>query len=125
MRLKQKDLQVAIAEWKIRNTGIVAVSDDTYEVATTEIDAYGDTIYCFVKEVVNYYEVSDEGRILFKLDPGETDPELYETAENIAIGAGYDFDEKDCSISITTDQANLAQAIEKLAQLQLAISYLG
>lgn len=119
------NLKQEIAAWVAQNTGIVAVSSDTYEVATTEIDAYGDTVYCFVKKDDKWYEISDEGRILFKLDPGETDMELYQTAEQIAIGAGFDFDEKDCSISVTTDQENLAQAIFKLAQLQVAISYLG
>ncbi len=114
-----------VASWISAHTQVTAVSSDTLEVATTQIDAYGDTIYCFVKKNDDQYQISDEGNMLFKLDPGETDPELYSTAEDIAIGAGFDFDEKSATISVITDQDNLAQAIVKLAQLQLAISYLG
>ena len=62
---------------------------------------------------------------MFKLDPGETDRELYQTGMEVAIGAGFDFDEDTCEISVTTDKENLAQAIIRLAQLQVAISYLG
>ena len=43
----------------------------------------------------------------------------------VALGAGFDFDDDTCEISVTTDKENLAQAIIRLAQLQVAISYLG
>lgn len=125
MKLKAEFIQSELGNWVARNAAVIPVSSDTFEVATTEIDSYGDTIYCFVKQVDNLYQISDEGRMLFKLDPGASDQELYETAEAIAIGAGFDYDEKHCEISVTTDQDNLAQAIVKLSQLQLAISYLG
>ncbi|GAA3628695.1 DUF1828 domain-containing protein [Lactobacillus hamsteri] len=120
-----KFMKKGIGDWISDHTHIIQVSEDTFEVATTEIDAYGDTIYCFVTKKDNWYQISDGGRILFKLDPGETDPELYQTAEEIAIGAGFDFDEKVCEISVTTEKENLVQAIVKLSQLQIAISYLG
>lgn len=125
MNEEVNNIRRQVGEWVSRNTAVVQVSEDTFEVATTEIDSYGDTIYCFVKKVGNLYQISDEGHILFKIDPGATDIELYETAENIAIGAGFDFDEAACEISVTTDEENLAQAINKLSQLQVAISYLG
>lgn len=114
-----------IGSWVSNHTDTVPVDENTVEIATTEIDAYGDTIYCFVETVDQQYRISDDGHILFKLDPGETDQELYSTAEEIAIGAGFDFDEKTCTISVTTTKDNIAQAVIKLAQLQLAISYLG
>ncbi|RVU70663.1 MULTISPECIES: DUF1828 domain-containing protein [Lactobacillus] len=114
-----------IGNWVTEHTEVVRVSEDSYEVATTQIDAYGDTVYCFVQEVGSLYQVSDDSHILFKLDPGQTDPELYQTAENVALGAGFDFDEKTCTISVTTDEDSLAQAVIRLAQLQVAISYLG
>lgn len=120
-----KFIKQGIGSWISEHTEVTAVSADTVEVATTEIDAYGDTIYCFVKKCRNKFQISDEGRILFKLDPGQLDTELYQTAEEIALGVGFDFAEDDCSISVVTTRENLVQAIVKLAQLQLAISYLG
>lgn len=120
-----KFMKKGIGDWISANTHVIQVSEDTFEVATIEIDSYGDTIYCFVTKKDDLYQISDGGRMLFKLDPGETDPELYQTAEEIAIGAGFDFDEKACEISVTTDKDSLIQAIVKLSQLQIAISYLG
>lgn len=114
-----------IGRWVNSHTAAVVIDQNTLEIATTEIDAYGDTIYCFVEKQNQTYRISDDSHILFKLDPGETDPELYSTAEDIAIGAGFDFDKKTCAISVTTTKENVAQAVIKLAQLQLAISYLG
>ena len=55
----------------------------------------------------------------------EEDKELYETAEDIALGSGYEFDEKHCEIFVDVDRKSVAQAAMKLAQLQVAISYLG
>lgn len=122
--MRTEQIKTAIGNWVESHTGVVEVAKNTYEVATTQIDAYGDTVYCFVKKEDNLFQISDEGHMLFKLDPGETDQELYQTAEEIAIGAGFDFDHQSCEISVRTDETNLAQAIVKLAQLQVAISYL-
>ncbi|WEV51943.1 DUF1828 domain-containing protein [Lactobacillus sp. ESL0731] len=122
---KPVQLKQAIGDWIASHTGVTAVSSDTWEVATTAIDSYGDTVYCFVQQVGEDYLVTDDGRILFKLDPGISDTDLFETTAEIALGAGYDFNEENCEISIQVKQENLAQAIIKLAQLQVAISYLG
>lgn len=119
------DLKNNIGAWIAEHTQIERLSDDTFEIATTEIDSYGDTIYCFLEKTGDYYRISDEGNILFKLDPGETDENLYRTAEKIAIGAGFDFDESSCEISVLADKESVAQAVIKLAQLQIAVSYLG
>ena len=83
------------------------------------------SVYVWVEEADDHCRVSDGGRILFKLDPNEEDKELYETAEDIALGSGYEFDEKHCEIFVDVDRKNVAQAAMKLAQLQVAISYLG
>lgn len=123
--IKADLIKKKIGEWVTKETKVELVDVNTYEVATTQIDAYGDTVYCFVEKVGQYYQVSDDSHILFKLDPGETDQELYQTGEEVALGAGFEFDEKTGEISVTTDVDNLAQAIMRLAQLQVAISYLG
>lgn len=122
---KESYIKQEVAKWVAGHTDVLRVSPDTIEVATTEIDSYGDTVYCFVKEVDDYYEVSDDSHLLFKLDPSATDLELYQTAERIVLGAGFEYDEQSSEIFVTVDKENLAQAIIRLAQLQVAISYLG
>lgn len=124
--ITEEKLKLEIANWVIRNTGIVQLDDQEWEIATTQIDSYGDTVYCFVKELENgVFRVSDDSHLLFKLDPGEIDQELYQTAEEIVIGSGYQYDEETSEFYVDVDQANLAQAIIKLAQIQVAISYLN
>ncbi|WEV42878.1 DUF1828 domain-containing protein [Lactobacillus sp. ESL0684] len=123
--LNSESVQKSISDWVIDNTKVAQVSEDTLEVATTEIDAYGDTIYCFIKMLDNAYQVSDDGRLLFKLDPGASDEELIQTATELVLGSGFDFDELTNEISITIPKSELASSIMKLAQLQVAISYLG
>ena len=80
---------------------------------------------CGVDEAEDHCRVSDGGRILFKLDPNSEDEELNETAKEIAIGSGYQFDDDHFEIYVDVDRKNVAQAAMKLAQLQVAISYLG
>ena len=125
MNDKQNFIKQEIGNWVSKNTEVVKVDDNTLEIATTQIDAYGDTVYCFAIDKGDYYKVSDDSHILFKLDPGETDIDLYRTAAQIAVGAGFIFDEENCEIFVEVDKENLAQAIIRLAQLQVAISYLG
>lgn len=119
-----KFVKNAIGNWVSDHTEIEAMSADTLEVATTEIDAYGDTVYCFIQKIDDTYKIGDDGHILFKLDPGVTDTDLYQTAEEIALGAGFEFDQSSAEISVQTAKVDIAQAVEKLAQLQVAISYL-
>ena len=114
-----------IGEWVSAHTQVEQVGNNTWSIATTQIDAYGDTVYCFVEKTGDLYKIGDDSHILFKLDPGETDRELYQTEMEVTLGAGFDFDDDTCEISVTTDKENLAQAIIRLAQLQVAISYLG
>ncbi|WEV40602.1 DUF1828 domain-containing protein [Lactobacillus sp. ESL0681] len=123
--LDSEFVQKSISDWVIDNTKVIQVSEDTLEVATTEIDAYGDTVYCFVKSLTDTYQVSDDGRLLFKLDPGASDEELIQTATELVLSSGFDFDDVTNEISITIPKSELASSIMKLAQLQVAISYLG
>lgn len=120
-----KNLNSEISQYVVKQTKIIWVDKHTMQIATMMIDAYGDTVYVWVEKDDDYYRVSDDGRILFKLDPNEEDHELNETAEEIAVGSGYQFDENHFEIYVDVDQKNLAQAVMKLAQLQVAISYLG
>ena len=94
-------------------TKTIWVDDRTLQIATMMIDSYGDTVYVWVEEADDHCRVSDGGRILFKLDPNEEDKELYETAEDIALGSGYEFDENHCEIFVDVDRKNVAQAAMK------------
>lgn len=114
-----------IGDYVAKETKAIWVDDQTMQIATMMIDSYGDTVYAWVEEDGDVCRVSDDGRILFKLDPQAEDSELYETAEEIALGSGYQFDEEHCMIYVDVDRENVAQAVMKLALLQVAISYLG
>lgn len=120
-----KKLDNEIGQYAADQTKIIWVDDQTMQIATMMIDSYGDTVYVWVKEDEDHCRVSDGGRILFKLDPNQEDMELYETAADIALGSGYQFDEEHCEIYVDVDRKNVAQAAMKLVQLQVAISYLG
>lgn len=116
-------LKTEIGAWVARNTQVIAFDEQTLEVVPTEIDAYGDRIYCFVERTKDTYVVSDDGYLLFKLDPGAS-KDFYRTAEEIAVGSGFSFNDKNGVISLQTSKEGLAATILKLAQLQVAISYL-
>lgn len=123
--MDKEQLRTDIGNYVASQTNIVRVDKRTLQIATMMIDSYGDTVYVWVEEGEDHYRVSDDGRILFKLDPGQEDKELYDTAEDIALGSGYQFDEEHCEIYVDIDKKNVAQAAMKLAQLQVAISYLN
>lgn len=123
--MDKEQLSTDIGNYVASQTKIVRVADHTLQIATMMIDSYGDTVYVWVEDDGDSCRVSDDGRILFKLDPGQEDEELYETAEDIALGSGYQFDEEHCEIYVDVDKKNVAQAAMKLAQLQVAISYLN
>lgn len=120
-----KALDREIGDYIAGNTKVIWVDNHTMQIATMMIDSYGDTVYVWVEEAEDHCRVSDGGRILFKLDPNSEDEELNETAKEIAIGSGYQFDDDHFEIYVDVDRKNVAQAAMKLAQLQVAISYLG
>ena len=122
---KTKALDREIGDYVAENTKVIWVDNHTMQIATMMIDSYGDTVYVWVEEAEDHCRVSDGGRILFKLDPNSEDEELSETAKEIAIGSGYQFDDDHFEIYVDVDRKNVAQAAMKLAQLQVAISYLG
>lgn len=120
-----KALDREISDYVAENTKVIWVDNHTMQIATMMIDSYGDTVYVWVEKAEDHCRVSDGGRILFKLDPNSEDEELNETAKEIAIGSGYQFDDDHFEIYVDVDRKNVAQAAMKLAQLQVAISYLG
>lgn len=126
--MRQEDTKAfsrEIGDYVAENTKVIWVDNHTMQIATMMIDSYGDTVYVWVEEAEDHCRVSDGGRILFKLDPNSEDEELNETAKEIAIGSGYQFDDDHFEIYVDVDRKNVAQAAMKLAQLQVAISYLG
>ena len=126
--MRQEDTKAfsrEIGDYVAENTKVIWVDNHTRQIATMMIDSYGDTVYVWVEEAEDHCRVSDGGRILFKLDPNSEDEELNETAKEIAIGSGYQFDDDHFEIYVDVDRKNVAQAAMKLAQLQVAISYLG
>lgn len=118
-------LNMEIGAYVATETKTIWVDDHTMQIATIMVDAYGDTIYVWVEDHGDYCRVTDGGRILFKLDPNDEDEELNSTAEDIAVGSGYEFDSDHYEIYVDVDRENVAQVAMKLAQLEVAISYLG
>lgn len=118
------DLKKAVGQWVSDQTTVIPTNYG-YEVATHEIDAQGDTVYVWVESAEDGWLVSDDGRLLFKLDPSIEDEELVETVEFAAIGAGYEFSQNSGMISVKVSADQLGQAIMRLAMLQVALSYLG
>ena len=55
-----------IGEWVSTHTQVEQVANNTWSIATTQIDAYGDTVYCFVEKNGNLYKIGDDSHILFK-----------------------------------------------------------
>ena len=120
-----KALDREIGGYGAENTKVIWVDNHTMQIATMMIDSYGDTVYVWVEEAEAHCRVSDGGRILFKLDPNSEDKELNESVKGIAIGSGYQFADDHFELYVDVDRKNVAQAAMKLAQLQVAISYLG
>lgn len=99
---------------------------DAIEVVTPLVSAFGDNIYCWVEQVDGIWRVSDDGNLLFKLDPGQYNGQLYADVADIAVGAGFEFDEETCEIFCELQEVEeLPQAISDLAQLQVSLTYLA
>lgn len=118
-RLKKKSIN-----WLENNLTFIEAGD-AIEVATPLIGAYGDTIYCWIEKVDGYWRISDDSYLLFKLDPNQEDFEFYADAADIAVGAGFEFDDESCEIFCEVeDEDEIPQALNDLAQLQIALTYL-
>lgn len=118
-------IKTAISDWVRQEVQIIPLATGEWEIKTIEPDAYGDDVLLFLKAEKDGFRLGDDGRLLFKFDPGAEEKELYENAANIAIGSGYDFDEDCCEIYCKAQTGALAGAIMRLAQLEVAISYLA
>lgn len=124
MKNKPEKLKNRLSEWFLENTKIIAVSDDTVEIVTAEKDSFGEVVYCYVQKLGETYRVSDDGRLLFKLDPSVSDDDLLNLAGDIAAKAGIQLDEKHCELWVLSDLNELCDKVRLLAQIQAVISYL-
>lgn len=122
---KIKKIKIDLANWLDEELLIIPWGKDNWEIKTIEPDAYGDDVLLFLQQKNNQYLLGDDGRMLFKLDPGAQDQELYHTAQEIVLGSGYAFDAAHGVIFCQIDPDQLAGVIMRLAQLEVAISYLG
>ena len=117
--LKKKSMK-----WLEDNLNFVEAGD-AIEVATPLIGAYGDMIYCWIEKIDGYWRISDDGYLLFKLDPNQEDLDFYADAADVAVGAGFEFDDESCEIFCEVeDEDEIPQALNDLAQLQIALTYL-
>ena len=110
--------------WVKRNLDFYRIGESTIEVETPLIDAFGQKIYCFIEKLDDGYRVSDDGWLMYKLDPNQEDEDFYEAAVDVAVGSGFDFDEEINEIFQDVDLEDLPLMLNNLAQLEVAISYL-
>ena len=114
-----------IGNWVVNHTQVCFIGDDTLEIATSEKDSLGETVYCFIQKSNDVYRIGDDSRTLFKIDPSANDEELYAMTEEVAKSAGFDFDYNTGEIWKEVSRANVIEMIMKLTQLVVAVSYLG
>ena len=110
--------------WIKHNLDFYRIGESTIEVETPLIDAFGQKIYCFIEKLDDGYRVSDDGWLMYKLDPNQEDEDFYEAAVDVAVGSGFDFDEEINEIFQDVDSEDLPLMLNNLAQLEVAISYL-
>lgn len=122
---EEQNILAEMGAWVTEHTQVCRVSGDTLEVAMTEKDSLGETIYCFVQKNENDYRIGDDSRTLFKIDPGASDEEIYELTSELATAAGFQFDQTSGEIWKQTDKEHLVEVIMAIAQLIVAVSYLG
>ncbi|RMC48714.1 DUF1828 domain-containing protein [Lactobacillus sp. ESL0228] len=118
------NLKTKLVDWLAANTQVIQFDDETIEIMTPVKDALKDDIYCFVTKKTKGYQVSDDGRCLFKLDPSASDSELFEEAAEVVANAKFKINIDSWIISTLTDEKNLMETIMRLAYIQAAISYL-
>ena len=120
------NLQKEIAEWVTTNTHILNFGPDTFEIETIFKDSFGETVYCFVEKTgVDKYNVTDDGRALFKLDPSASDEDLIAASEDLIIASGFSFNVENGVISCECNEQTLAENIMQLGQLEVNVSYLN
>lgn len=125
--MNDKELQnisQASYNWIKSNLQFYRIGESTIEVETPLIDAFGQRIYCFIEKLDDGYRISDDGWLLYKLDPNQEDEDFYEAAVDVAVGSGFDFDEEINEIFQDVEEKELPLMLNNLAQLEVAISYL-
>lgn len=125
--MNDKELQNISKEsynWLKSNLQFYRIGESTIEVETPLIDAFGQKVYCFIERLDNGYRVSDDGWLMYKLDPNQEDEDFYEAAVDVAVGSGFDFDEEINEIFQDVEEKELPLMLNNLAQLEVAISYL-
>lgn len=119
-------LSKMLAKWMNDSTHVLKIDQDTFEIETIFKDSFAEAVLCFVEKTrKNTFKVTDDGRILFKIDPSASDLDLIDAIQSISLGAGFDFNLKNGVISIEVAREKLVKAIMSLAQLQVNISYLN
>ena len=66
--------------WVKNNLEFYRIGESTIEVETPLIDAFGQKIYCFIEKLDDGYRISDDGWLMYKLDPNQEDEDFYEAA---------------------------------------------
>ncbi|GBG05011.1 DUF1828 domain-containing protein [Lactobacillus rodentium] len=119
-----QNISQASYNWLKSNLQFYRMGESTIEVETPLIDAFGQKVYCFIEGLDNGYRVSDDGWLMYKLDPNQEDEDFYEAAVDVAVGSGFDFDEEINEIFQDVEEKELPLMLNNLAQLEVAISYL-
>lgn len=120
------NLQKEIAEWFATNTHILNFGPDTLEIETIFRDSFGESVYCFVEKIeFDKYNVTDDGRILFKLDPSASDEDLIAACADLITASGFSFNVENGVISCECNEQTLAENIMQLGQLEANVSYLN
>lgn len=110
--------------WLKNNLKFYRIGESTIEVETPLIDAFGQKIYCFIEKLDKGYRISDDGWLMYKIDPNQEDEDFYESAIDVAVGSGFDFDEDINEIFQDVELEDLPLMLNNLAQLEVAISFL-
>ena len=120
------NLQKEITEWITTNTHILNFGPDTLEIETIFKDSFDEAVYCFIEKTgFETYNVTDDGRTLFKLDPSASDEDLIAACADLVTASGFSFNVENGVISCESDEQTLAEKIMQLGQLQVNVSYLN
>ncbi|MCX8722728.1 DUF1828 domain-containing protein [Lactobacillus sp. B4005] len=122
---ESQQLKKAIGSWVQDQTQICQIADNAWEIVTFVQDAMGESIYCFVEQKDDYFRVGDDGRTLFKIDPSASDQNLLDSAEELILADGFEYDANTGEIWAQADEESLVAVIMELVQLAAAISYLS
>ena len=118
------EIKAQSVAWLKNNLNFYRMDSQTIEVETPLIDSFGQNIYCFIIKKGEYYLISDGGWFSFKLDPDMSDSDFYNQAVDIIIGTGFEIDEETGEFFMEVSIDELPLALNQLAQLQVALSYL-